>query len=101
MPSESVGVEHLCQIVKLHPLQKAALGPDFAEPISLKPLDGFIQSTPVISRQLEAKIREHQLSGSPFISRYRTKAQTRDLQARSQSHTMTSASLKPQKYVER
>ena len=37
-----------------------------------------IQSTPVISRQLGAKIRERELSGSPFISRFRAKAQTRD-----------------------
>ena len=37
----------------------------------------FIQSTPVISRQLGAKIRERELSGSPVISRFRAKAQTR------------------------
>ena len=37
----------------------------------------LIQSTPVISRQLGAKIRERELSGSPVISRFRAKAQTR------------------------
>ena len=42
-----------------------------------------IQSTPVISRQLGAKIRERELSGSPFISRFRAKAQTRDFQDQS------------------
>ena len=39
----------------------------------------WLQSTPVISRQLGAKIRKHELSGSPVISRFRAKAQTRDL----------------------
>ena len=39
-----------------------------------------VQSTPVISRQLGAKIHERQLSGSPVISHFRAKAQTRDLQ---------------------
>ena len=39
----------------------------------------LIQSTPVISRQLAAKILERELSGSPVISRIRAKAQTRDL----------------------
>ena len=38
-----------------------------------------VQSTPVISRQLGANIRERELSGSPVISRFRAKAQTRDL----------------------
>ena len=38
-----------------------------------------IQSTPVISRQLGAKIREHELSGSPVIA----KAQTRNFQDQS------------------
>ena len=37
-----------------------------------------IQSTPIISRQLGAKIRERELSGSPVIARFRAKAQTRD-----------------------
>ena len=36
-----------------------------------------IQSTPVISRLLGAKIRERELSGSPVISRCRAKATTR------------------------
>ena len=40
--------------------------------------DVSVQSTPVISRQLGAKIRERELSGSPVISRFRVKAQTRD-----------------------
>ena len=39
-----------------------------------------IQSTPAISRQLEAKICERELSGSPVISHFRVKAQTCDLQ---------------------
>ena len=38
-----------------------------------------IQSTPVISRQLGAKIHKRELSGSPVISRFRAKTQTRDL----------------------
>ena len=40
----------------------------------------YIQSTPVISRLLGAKIRKRELSGSPVISRFRAKAMTRDLQ---------------------
>ena len=40
----------------------------------------LLQSTPVISRQLGAKIRERELSGSPVISCFRAKAQTPDLQ---------------------
>ena len=43
----------------------------------------LLQSTPVISRQLGAKIRERELSGSPVISRFRAKAQTRDFQDQS------------------
>ena len=39
-----------------------------------------IQSTPVISHQLGAKIRERELSGSPVISRESARAQTRDFQ---------------------
>ena len=39
----------------------------------------FVQSTPVISRELGAKIRVRELSGSPIISSFRAKAQTRDL----------------------
>ena len=39
----------------------------------------LIQSTPVISRQLGAKIRERELSGSPFISCFRAKATICDL----------------------
>ena len=42
-----------------------------------------IQSTPVTSRQLGAKIREHELSGSLVISLFRAKAQTRDFQDQS------------------
>ena len=38
----------------------------------------MIQSTPVISRLLGAKIRERELSGSPVISRCRAKATTRE-----------------------
>ena len=43
----------------------------------------FIQSTPVISRQLGAKIRERELRGSPVISCFRAKVQTRDFQDQS------------------
>ena len=43
----------------------------------------LVQTTPVISRQLGAKIRERELSGSPIISRFRAKAQTRDFQDQS------------------
>ena len=49
-----------------------------------------VQSTPLISRHLGAKIRERELSGSPVISRFRAKAQTRDFHG-SESHTVTSA----------
>ena len=43
----------------------------------------LLQSTPVISRQLGAKIRERELSGSPVISRFHAKAQTSDFQDQS------------------
>ena len=59
-----------------------------------------VQSTPVISRELGAKIRERELSGSPVISRFRAKAQTRDFHG-SESHIVTSAPFKPKQYVER
>ena len=39
----------------------------------------LLQSTPVISRQLGAKIRERELSGSPVISHFRARATIRDL----------------------
>ena len=42
-----------------------------------------IQSTHVISRQLGAKIRERELSGSPVISHFCAKVQTRDFQDQS------------------
>ena len=42
-----------------------------------------LQSTPVILRQLGAKIRECELSGSPVILSFRLKAQTRDFQDQS------------------
>ena len=60
----------------------------------------LLQSTPVMSRQLGAKIREHELIGSPVISCFRAKAQYSRL-AGSQSHTVTSAPLKPKQCVER
>ena len=47
-------------------------------PFAWTPLLSMVQSTPVISRLLGAKIRERELSGSPFISRYRAKATTRE-----------------------
>ena len=37
-----------------------------------------VQSTPVISRLLGAKIHERELSGSPIISHFRAKAMTRE-----------------------
>ena len=43
----------------------------------------IVQSTPVISCQLGAKIRDRKLSGSPVISRFWAKAQTRDFQDQS------------------
>ena len=59
-----------------------------------------IQSTTVISRQLGSKIRERELSGSTVISRFRTKAQTREFQ--DQSPTLWHLHiLKPKQYVER
>ena len=42
----------------------------------------YIQSTPVISRLLGAKIRERELSDSPVISRCRAKATTREFRLR-------------------
>ena len=60
----------------------------------------MVQSTPVISRHLGAKIRERELSGSPVISRFRAKALTRDFHG-SESHTVTSAPLITKQYVER
>ena len=60
----------------------------------------IIQSTPVISRQLGAKIRERELSGSPVISRESAKAQTRDFHGL-EDHIVTSAPFKPKQYVER
>ena len=51
-----------------------------------------VQSTPLILRLLEAKIRERKLSGSPVILRFRAKAKTQDLQ----SHLQLS-----KQYVER
>ena len=47
----------------------------------------FVQSTPVISRLLGAKIRERELSGSPVISRCRAKATTREFHTHSQPFT--------------
>ena len=53
-----------------------------------------LQSTPVISRQLGAKICERELSGSPVISRENSQLPG------SESHTVTSAPLKPKQYDE-
>ena len=62
-----------------------------------------IQSTPVISRLLGAKISERELSGSPIISRCRAKAPTREFRItdpHSQaSHSQAFTTLK--QYVER
>ena len=57
----------------------------------------LVQSTPVILRQLGAKIRERELSGSPVISREGPNSRLPG----SESHTVTSAPLKPKQYVER
>ena len=43
-------------------------------------VDNFLQSTPVISRLLGAKIHERESSGSSVISHFRAKATTRDFQ---------------------
>ena len=50
----------------------------------------------VISRQLGARIRERELSGSPVILREGPNSRL----AGSQSHTVMSAPLKPKQYVE-
>ena len=59
---------------------------------------GYIQSTPVISRLLGAKIRERELSGSPIISRCRAKATTREFRI-TDPHSQAFTTLK--QYVER
>ena len=55
----------------------------------------IVQSTPVISHQLGAKICERELSGSPVISREGPNSRL----AGSQSHILTSAPLKPKQYL--
>ena len=57
-----------------------------------------VQSTPVISRLLGAKIRECELSGSPVISRCRAKATTREFRI-TDPHSQAFTTLK--QYVER
>ena len=57
-----------------------------------------VQSTPVISRLLGAKIRERELSGSPVISRCRAKATTREFRI-TDPHSLAFTTLK--QYVER
>ena len=59
---------------------------------------GPIQSTPVISRLLGAKIRECEFSGSPVISRPRAKAPTREFRI-TDPHSLAFTTLK--QYVER
>ena len=56
-----------------------------------------IQSTPVISRLLGAKIRERELSGSPVISRCRAMATTREFRI-TDPHSQAFKTLK--QYVE-
>ena len=58
----------------------------------------LIQSTPVISRLLGAKIRERELSGSPVISRCRAKATTREFRI-TDPYSQAFTTLK--QYVER
>ena len=55
-----------------------------------------IQSTPVISRLLGAKICERELSGSPVISRFRAKATTRDFQGHRPTYMTYSGVYKSQ-----
>ena len=58
----------------------------------------IVQSTPVMSRLLGAKIRERELSGSPVISRRRAKATTREFRI-TDPHSQAFTTLK--QYVER
>ena len=58
----------------------------------------YLQSTPVISRLLGAKIRERELSGSPVISRCRAKATTREFRI-TDTHSQPFTTRK--QYVER
>ena len=57
-----------------------------------------VQSTPVISRLLGAKICERELSGSPVISRCHAKATTREFRI-TDPHSQAFTTLK--QYVER
>ena len=57
---------------------------------------GLVQSTPVISRLLGAKICERELSGSPVISHFRAKATTRDLQGHRPTYMTYSGVYKSQ-----
>ena len=62
------------------------------------PVISEVQSTPVISRLLGAKIRERKLSGSPVISRCRAKAPTLEFRI-TDPHSQAFTTLK--QYVER
>ena len=84
MPVELKGHQLPFQKPKGKSLRKATLVP--------------IQSTPVISRLLGAKIRERELSGSPVISRYRAKATTREFRI-TDTHSQPFTTRK--QYVER
>ena len=64
----------------------------------IKDLMVSLQSTPIISRLLGAKIRERELSGSPVISRCRAKATTREFRI-TDPHSQAFTTLK--QYVER
>ena len=62
------------------------------------PVTMIVQSTPVISRLLGAKIRGRELSGSPVISHCRAKAPTREFRI-ADPHSQAFTTLK--QYVER
>ena len=57
-----------------------------------------VQSIPVISRLLGAKISERELSGSPVISRCRAKATTREFRI---TDTLSQVFTTLKQYVER
>ena len=59
-----------------------------------------VQSTPVISRLLGAKIRERELSGSPVISHFRAMAMTREFRL-TDPHPGAYNSTTLKQYVER
>ena len=74
---ENSYIYHACQTHEIY--QVPLYSVDFKAPRELwKSLSKTVQSTPVISRLLGAKIRKRELSGSPVISRCHAKATTRE-----------------------